>query len=133
MKPGVRLAGSLLVVTLPAGLVVSNPNGLTGSCGGGTITAAAGSGSVDLTGATLAASTQCTFSVNVTGSTAGMKNNTTGNVTSTEGGSANAASASTSVLAPANIPTLQQWAMWVLCLLILVATASAMSRPRKNS
>ena len=119
--------------TLPAGLVVSNPNGLTGSCGGGTITAAAGSVSVNLTGATLAASTQCTFSVNVTGSTAGTKSNTTGNVTSIEGGSGSTASASTSVLVPANIPTLQQWAMWVLCLLILVATAAVLSHPRKNS
>jgi hypothetical protein len=80
--------------TLPAGLVVSTPNGLTGSCGGGAITATAGSGSISLLGASLAASTQCTFSVNVTGITAGLQNNTTGSVTSTNGGPGGTASAS---------------------------------------
>ncbi|HET8888255.1 MAG TPA: hypothetical protein VFQ41_05075 [Candidatus Angelobacter sp.] len=89
--------------TLPAGLVVSTPNGLAGSCGGGTITATAGTGVISLSGGTIAASSSCTFSVNVTGVAAGTQNNTTGNVTSTEGGTGGTASASINVVAPPSI------------------------------
>jgi len=88
--------------TLPSGLVVSTPNGLTGSCGGGTITATAGSTSVSLSGATLGDSASCTFSVNVTGTTPGVKNNSV-TVTSTDAGTGNTATASITVVAP---PTL---------------------------
>ncbi len=97
------LAGVGFSDTFPAGLVVSTPNGLTGSCGGGTITGIAGTNVVSLSGATLAASTSCTFSVNVTGITAGVQNNTTGNVTSTQGGTGGTASASLNVIAPPSI------------------------------
>ena len=133
------LSGVGFTDTLPAGLVVSTPNGLAGSCGGGTITATAGSGSMSLAGATLAGSASCTFSVNVTGTTAGTQNNTTGAVTSVEGGAGGVASASVIVVGagppppPAtNIPTLQQWALWLLGLLILIVTASVTLRPRKK-
>jgi uncharacterized repeat protein (TIGR01451 family) len=89
--------------SLPSGLIVGSPNGLTGSCGGGTITATAGAGVISLSGASLAANSSCTFSVNVTGTTAGAKNNTTGNVTSTQGGTGNTGSASLAVVAPPTI------------------------------
>ncbi len=94
------LTGVGFTDALPAGLVVSTPNGLTGSCGGGTITAVAGSGSVSLTGASLAASASCTFSINVTGTSAGNKTNTTGAITSNEGGTGGTATASINVVAP---------------------------------
>ena len=130
------LTGVGFTDTLPAGLLVATPNGLIGSCGGGMIVATAASGGISLTGATLAASAGCTFSVGVTGTTAGTKNNTTGAVTSVEGGPGGTASASVSVAAatppPSDIPTLRQWALWLLGLFILVATAAVISRQRKD-
>jgi uncharacterized repeat protein (TIGR01451 family) len=97
------LTGVAFSDTLPAGLVVSTPNGLTGTCGAGTITATQGTNVISLTGGTIAANSSCTFSVNVTGTAAGTQNNTTGNVTSTEGGTGGTASASINVVAPPSI------------------------------
>jgi uncharacterized repeat protein (TIGR01451 family) len=81
--------------TLPAGLVVSTPNGLAGSCGGGVITATAGSGSILLAGATLAGSASCSFSVNVTGTSAGTKVNAV--TVNSDQGTGNTATASITV------------------------------------
>jgi len=94
------LTGIGFADTLPAGLLVATPANLIGSCGGGTIQATAGSNAVTLSGAQLAVGTSCTFSVDVMGTTAGGKLNTTGNVNSIEGGSGLTASASISVVAP---------------------------------
>ena len=88
--------------TLPSGLVVATPNGLSNTCGG-TATATAGSGSISLTGGSIAANSSCTVAVNVTGTTAGTKNNTSGSVSSTNGGTGNTASASLTVIAPPSI------------------------------
>jgi hypothetical protein len=87
--------------TLPSGLVVSTPNGLTAKCGlflpGGGITAVAGSNSISLSGATLPAGASCTFSVNVTGTAIGVQTNTTSTVTSIEAAPGAPATATVSV------------------------------------
>ncbi|MFC6015609.1 ice-binding family protein [Plantactinospora solaniradicis] len=103
-NPGTGLTGVGFADALPAGLVVASPNGLSGSCGGGTITATAGSGNISLAGAALPAGGSCTFSVNVTGTTSGVKANTSGPVDSTESGPGAAAAASVTVAAPVIAP-----------------------------
>jgi hypothetical protein len=98
-------SGSLTSVaftdTLPAGLAVTTPNGLSGTCGGGTITAVAGSGTVSLAGATLAAGVSCTFSLNVTGTAVGLQNNSV--TVSSNIGMGNTATASVTVVGPPTI------------------------------
>jgi arabinogalactan endo-1,4-beta-galactosidase len=103
-NPSLSLSGISFTDTLPAGLAVSTPNGLAGTCGDGTITAAAGSNSVVLSGAALAAGASCTFAVNVTGTTAGPQNNVTSAVTSTEAGAGSTASAQVTVIGPSQQP-----------------------------
>ncbi len=92
------LTGVSFTDSLPAGLVVATPNGLSGGCGGGTITADPGAGTVSLSGATMLPSTTCNFTVDVVGTTIGTKNNSV-TVSSTNGGSGNTSTDSLDVLA----------------------------------
>jgi hypothetical protein len=96
------LSGVAFTDTLPAGLVVSTPSGLSGSCGGGTVTATAGSRSVTLTGATLAGDATCTITINVTGTSEGVEQEST-MVSSTNGGTGAPASANLFVGLPPSI------------------------------
>jgi len=99
------LSGIGFTDDLPTGQIVSTPNGLSGSCGGGTITAVAGSSSITLSGAALGATTACTFAVNITGSASGTQKNTTSAVTSNEAGNGGAASATLIVAGPSQQPS----------------------------
>lgn len=74
--------------TLPAGLVVDDPNGQNGTCGSaGVLTANPGSSTISLTGGKLAAGANCVVSADVTTSTAGSYTDSTGPVSTTEAGS----------------------------------------------
>ena len=95
------LTGVGFTDTLPAGATV--PNASATVCGG-TVTLTAPN-TISISGATIAASGQCQFSVTVTGATAGTKLNTTSVVTSTEGGNGNSSTATLTVNNP-SAPTL---------------------------
>src|SRR5581483_1121936 len=97
------LTGIGFTDNLPAGLVLATPANLSGSCGGGTISAVDGASSISLSAATLTSSSSCTFSVQVTGTGAGTKNNFSGAIAATESGAGGTASATIDVLAPPTV------------------------------
>jgi mucin-19 len=101
---GTALTGLAFTDSFPAGLeVAATPNASATGCGSPTFTPAAGNTSVSFSGGTIAASGTCTVAVNVTGTTSGSKVNTTGNVSSTNGGTGNTGSDTLTVLAPPSI------------------------------
>jgi uncharacterized repeat protein (TIGR01451 family) len=100
----VTLTGVGFTDSLPSGLVVATPNGLTGSCPGGTGISIS-PGTIILSGAPLTPGASCTFTINVTGSTAGVKNNSVA-ASSNEGGTGAASNSSVSVEAPATFSAL---------------------------
>ena len=71
---------------LPAGVVVATPATTSNDCGG-TLTATAGSGMIELEGGSVAAGASCTIEVAITSIVSGMHVNTTGDLTSTSGNS----------------------------------------------
>jgi uncharacterized repeat protein (TIGR01451 family) len=83
---------------LPAGLIIANPDSLTGTCDPGVITPAVTN--INLVGGTILAGSSCTFSVDVLAIAGGTQVNTTDPVTSNEGGTGNTATASVDVLLP---------------------------------
>jgi uncharacterized repeat protein (TIGR01451 family) len=80
---------------MPAGLIIANPDSLTGTCDPGVITP--GVNNINLVGGTILAGSSCTFSIDVLAVTAGTQVNTTDPVTSNEGGTGNTATATVSV------------------------------------
>jgi LPXTG-site transpeptidase (sortase) family protein len=85
---GAALTGVAFSDTLPAGVTVASSS--SAQCGG-TLTVTAPS-TIALSGGTIAASGSCVFDVTVTGSTTGAKLNTSGAVSSTNGGTGGTAS-----------------------------------------
>ncbi len=103
-NPGAPLTGIAFTDTFPAGLqVAATPNATTAGCGSPTFAPSAGNTSVSFSGGTIAASGTCTVTVDVTATTGGAKVNTTGNVTSTNGGTGNTGTDTLTVIAPPSI------------------------------
>ena len=93
----VALTGVGVVDNFPSGMEVDATPSPTNSCGTGTFTPTAGATSVSISGATISVGATCTFSVNVKGTSAGALVNTTGAVTSTNGGTGLTATATLNV------------------------------------
>jgi uncharacterized repeat protein (TIGR01451 family) len=84
-NPTVALTGVSFTDTFPSGLVVADLPAASNGCGGA-FSASAGASGVSLNGGTVPAGGSCTISVNVTPKTPGLKSNTTGSISSTNGG-----------------------------------------------
>ncbi|HXO37087.1 MAG TPA: hypothetical protein VN872_00535 [Candidatus Acidoferrum sp.] len=83
---------------IPAGLIIANPDSMTGSCDPGVITPSVSN--INLVGATILAGSSCTFSIDVLAVAVGTQVNTTDAVTSNEGGTGGTATASVAVITP---------------------------------
>jgi uncharacterized repeat protein (TIGR01451 family) len=83
---------------IPAGLIIANPDSMTGTCDPGVITPSATN--INLVGATILAGSSCTFSIDVLAVAVGTQVNTTDPVTSNEGGTGGTATATVSVVTP---------------------------------
>jgi uncharacterized repeat protein (TIGR01451 family) len=131
---------SSLTDTLPGGVVIApTPNAST-SCGVGTPTAVAGSSTVSLpTGTTIpgGAPGTCALIVDVTAAAPGSFVNTldAGALVTDEGSNAEPASATLNVIpptviptSPTAIPTLSQWAMIILALVLAMVGFTAMRK-----
>src|SRR3954452_24734066 len=88
--------------SLPPGLIVATPSGLSSSCDGGA-SAVAGSASVKLSDATLQVGAMCTVSLDVVGVQAGVQDNKVG--VGSQAGPGDTASASVTVVAPPTLTT----------------------------
>lgn len=100
-NPNAGLTGIEFIDVFPAGLRVANPKDLVGYWGEGALRTSEGSDRIVLSGAVLPPGGSCSFQLNVTGISAGTKNNTTSQVSSVEGGTGGTASASL-LVSPAN-------------------------------
>lgn len=74
-NPTLAMSALALTDTYPSGLVNRTPPGASNTCGG-TLTAAAGAGSLSLSGGSLAAGVTCTITVNVVAAASGSYTNT---------------------------------------------------------
>ncbi len=102
----VAQSGISFTDVLPDGLVIATPNGVGGTCTGGTVTAVPGTDTISLSGQSLAAGGSCTITVNVTGVEEGNYENITGFLSSTESGTSTSYATDTlTVIAP---PTLEK-------------------------
>ena len=95
------LTGVNFTDTLPAGLVIASPNGINGFCTGGSSGVAngnSGGNQTSLLSTTLMPNSHCSYSINVIGTSPGIKNNSV--TINSDQGTGNTATASVTVTTP---------------------------------
>ncbi len=93
--------------TLPNQLKVATSPDVNNACGSGTVTATAGSGSINVAGVSLAANQTCTIQVRVVPQAIGSFNNITSAITATETNPGNPSNTATLIVKPLP-PTIQK-------------------------
>src|ERR1051326_8739219 len=97
-NPATDLTGVSFSDDMPAGLLIANPDSLGGTCDTSVVTLS--QSNISLVGTVLPANSSCTLSVDVLATAAGDQVNTTGQITSTEGGPGGTATATVTVVVP---------------------------------
>ncbi len=97
-NPATDLTGVSFNDNMPAGLLIANPDSVSGSCDTSTVTTLATS--LNMAAATILANSSCTVSVDVLATAAGDQVNTTDPITSNEGGTGGTATATVTVVVP---------------------------------
>ncbi|WP_136439672.1 Ig-like domain-containing protein [Pacificoceanicola onchidii] len=100
---GTSATGAGFSGTLESSLLVATPSNASTTCTGGTVTATAGTSGFSYAGGTLPSSATCTISFDVVTSTAGLKTQPIGSLTSSLGGAAG--TAPTLLVSSAPIPS----------------------------
>lgn len=97
-NPATDLTGVSFSDDMPAGLLIANPDSLSGTCDTTVVTLSATN--ISLVGTTILANSSCTLSIDVLATAAGDQVNTTGAITSVEGGTGGTATATVTVVVP---------------------------------
>ena len=97
-NPATDLTGVSFSDDMPSGLLIANPDSLGGTCDTSLVTLLPTN--ISLTGAVLPANSSCTLSIDLLATAAGDQVNTTGAVTSVEGGTGGTATATVNVVVP---------------------------------
>lgn len=97
-NPATDLTGVSFSDDMPAGLLIANPDSLGGTCDTSLVTLLPTN--ISLTGAVIPANSSCTLSIDLLATAAGDQVNTTGAITSVEGGTGGTATATVNVVVP---------------------------------
>src|SRR5262249_51376874 len=110
---GTALTGVAVSDTFPSGVKVASTPNSSNTCNGTLSGATAGSGTISLSGGTVDAGGSCAISVDVTATSAGGKDNTTGAVSSTNGRTGTTSNTATLTVTEPQLTALGPAKVWI--------------------